>query len=70
MGPEGRSGFCRSSGCSSKISRRLSDGTVLAAWESQYQEAGGLVRLVQTENGWHIFSNRIIYEQLSGYFGG
>ena len=53
-----------------RAARRLSDGTVLAAWESQYQDAGGLVRLVQTENGWHIFSNRIIYEQLSGYFGG
>ena len=50
--------------------RRLPDGTVLAAWEDQYHTASGLVCLAQTEDGWRILSNRIVYQQIYGYFGG
>ena len=65
-----RTDFSTCPDVSIRAARRLPDGTVLAAWEDRYHTASGLVCLAQTEDGWRILSNRIVYQQIYGYFGG
>ncbi|MBO4837925.1 MAG: hypothetical protein J5493_00955 [Lachnospiraceae bacterium] len=52
-----------------RAARLLPDGTVLAAWKDPYDTIYGLARLQQTPSGWHLLSNRILYQDLGGFYG-
>ena len=52
-----------------RAARLLPDGTVLAAWKDPYDTIYGLARLQQTSSGWHLLSNRILYQELGGFYG-